>query len=228
MKDHQGEEGFVEFRDPDAREIAESAHWQFFEQRMRMRRSMRHFSSDPVPISLVRKAVELATTAPSGANKQPWTFCIVGEAGLKRQIREAAEAEEYKNYHGRMSEDWLEDLRPFGTDHHKAFLEDAPYLIAIFKQLYGESNAGSGGRQKHYYVNESLGIATGILISALQMCGLCSLTHTPSPMNFLEKILERPENERAYLLIPTGWPHPSAKVPNIGKKPVHKMVYEYL
>lgn len=192
---------------------------------MRGRRSVRRFSTAAVPLALVRTAVETAVTAPSGANKQPWTFCIIANPEIKRKIREAAEKEETLNYGGRMNDTWREDLRPIGTDASKPFLEEAPYLIAVFKKPY---NLADGVKQPNYYVNESVGIAVGILLAALRTAGLATLTHTPSPMGFLGEILERPSNERAFLLIPTGLSHPDATVPDLRKKSVAHMVYEYL
>lgn len=195
-----------------------------FRDEMRLRRSIRQFSAAPVPIEIVRAAAEAAVTAPSGANKQPWSFCIVADPEIKRQIRTAAEEEEALNYGGRMSETWINDLRPIGTDADKPFLEEAPYLIAVFKKPYDLSD---GEKRPNYYVNESVGIASGLLIAALRTAGLASLTHTPSPMGFLTEILNRPSNERAFLLIPVGLPHPDATVPDLRKKPVKHTVYEY-
>ncbi|MFN2423001.1 MAG: nitroreductase family protein [Cryomorphaceae bacterium] len=207
--------------EPEAAEAAISS----FAEAMAGRRSIRHFSSDPVPVELVRKAIEAAASAPSGANKQPWAFCIVGDPALKKQIRQAAEKEEYQNYHGRMSEAWKDDLRPIGTDHIKPFLEEAAYLIVIFKKPYDIVDVE---KKKNYYVNESVGLAAGILLAALRLAGLATLTHTPAPMDFLAKVLSRPDYERAYLLIPVGFPHPDATVPDIGRKPVSQVVFEYL
>lgn len=182
---------------------------------MDKRRSVRHFSSDDIPKSVIEDIIMTASSAPSGAHKQPWTFCAVSSNELKKKIREAAEKEEYENYHGRMSEEWLEDLHHLGTDWNKEFLEIAPWLIIVFKKVY---DLDDGIKKKNYYVNESVGIASGFLLSAIHMAGLASLTHTPSPMNFLEKILERPENERAVLLIPVGYPAPNAEVPELTRK----------
>ena len=186
-----------------------------FYERMRTRRSVRHFSPDPVPLEVIEYAIRAASTAPSGANKQPWSFCIVRDPTVKRQIRQAAEREEYLNYHQRMSPQWLQDLQPLGTDWHKPFLEIAPYLIVVFKRVY---EIVDGEKRPNYYVNESVGIACGMLLAALHESGLATLTHTPSPMRFLEKILHRPPNERAFLLIPTGYPADDAQVPDIRKK----------
>lgn len=184
---------------------------------MKRRRSVRFFSDRPVPRSLIETLIQTASTAPSGAHKQPWTFCAVSNAELKTRIRQAAEEEEYVNYHGRMSDEWLTDLRPFGTDWQKPFLEIAPWLIVVFRRIY-EPEAGH--KHPNYYVQESVGIATGILLAAIHHAGLAALTHTPSPMKFLEKLLSRPENERAFLLIPVGYPAPDAVVPDLQRKPL--------
>jgi nitroreductase len=183
---------------------------------MRTRRTVREFSSEPVPLELIERAVAIAGTAPSGANQQPWQFVIVSDPALKREIRLAAEAEERENYERRFPPEWLEALAPFGTDWHKEFLEEAPYLIVVFRIDYGLSSDGS--KQKHYYVSESVGIATGFLLAALHVAGLATLTHTPNPMGFLAKICGRPANERAFLLIPVGYPRAGAVVPDIKKK----------
>lgn len=195
-----------------------------FRDCMSTRRSIRHFSDEEVPLATIRAAIEAATTAPSGANKQPWAFCLVSDPELKRAIRIKAEEEEYENYHGRMDDQWLRDLAPLHTNQHKPFLETAPYLIVVFKKPY---DLIEGRKSQNYYVNESVGIAVGFLLAALHHAGLCTLTHTPSPMGFLAQLLKRPSNERAYLLIPVGLAHPDAKVPNIAKKPVNTMICEY-
>jgi iodotyrosine deiodinase len=183
--------------------------------RMRTRRSVRAFSSEPVPLQLIERAIEAASTSPSGANQQPWRFIVVRDPELKRSIRIAAEAEEKENYEHRFPDEWLEALEPFATDWHKEFLEIAPCLIVVFRQDYGLED---GRKIKHYYVTESVGIATGVLLAALQHAGLATLVHTPSPMNFLARILERPANERPFLIIPVGFPAPDARVPAISKK----------
>lgn len=195
-----------------------------FKETMISRRSVRKFSCDPIPKQAIVNAIATASSAPSGANKQPWSFCLVSNPAIKSEIRALAEEEEYKSYNGRMNEQWLEDLKPLGTDHVKAFLEEAPYLIAVFKKVY--TTKGSS-RKQNYYVNESVGIAVGMLLSALHYAGLSTLTHTPSPMNFLCKILNRPENERPYLLIPVGFAHKENCVPNIEKKPLEEVLIEY-
>ncbi len=188
---------------------------------MAARRSVRFLSPEPVPFELIENAIRCASLAPSGANQQPWKFVVVKDAEIKRKIREAAEAEERESYEHRMPADWLEALAPLGTDWHKEFLETAPYLIVVFRVDFGlEGDA----KIKHYYVQESVGIATGFLLAALHMSGLATLTHTPSPMGFLSTILERPKNERPFVLIPVGLPSPDATVPAIGKKTVAEVM----
>jgi len=192
--------------------LERSAHYL---EKLKSRRSVREFSSETIPINVIKNIVSSASSAPSGANKQPWIFCIVKDSKIKRKIRLAAEVEERENYDHRFPEQWLADLNQFGTDWHKEFLEEAPYLIVIFKQVYdlkGEKQA------KNYYVNESVGIAAGFLLAAIHNAGLVALTHTPSPMGFLEKILKRPKNERAFLLIPVGHPKAGTEVPVLTKK----------
>ena len=190
------------------------------------RRSVRHFSPDPVPLDVLERAVHIAGTAPSGAHKQPWSFCLVTDSTLRKRIREAVEEEEYKSYHGRMSQQWLDDLEPLGTDHIKPFIEEAPALIIVFRKVY-ERDADTGGKNPNYYVQESCGIAVGLLLAALHEAGLAALTHTPSPMNFLAELLERPENERAFLNIPVGWPADDATVPNLSRKPLNEILFRY-
>jgi nitroreductase len=189
---------------------------------LRRRRTVRDFSDRPVPREIIENCLLAAGTAPSGANMQPWHFVVVSDPEVKRQIRAAAEAEEREFYSGRAPEEWLEALAPLGTDEHKPFLETAPYLIVIFAQNYGL--APDGQKIKHYYVSESVGIATGILITAIHQAGLVSLTHTPSPMGFLSQILNRPPNERAYLILVVGYPAGNAQVPVISKKTLNKFV----
>ncbi len=196
-----------------------------FRQNLNLRRSVRDFSDEPVPRSVIERVILAAASAPSGAHKQPWTFCAVADPVLKRQIREAAEKEEYESYHGRMSEEWLADLAPIGTDWHKPFLEVAPWLIIVFRQVHGYGV--DGAKTKHYYVNESVGIACGFLLAAVHEAGLSALTHTPSPMNFLSEILGRPDNERPFLLVPVGYPAPGACVPDFSRKPLDEVAVFY-
>jgi len=202
------------------------ARAQEFESRMKTRRTVRHFSCQAVPRELIEAALRVASRASSGANQQPWRFVVVSNAEVKRQIREAAEVEEREFYHRRAPREWLAALEPLGTDWRKPFLEIAPYLIVIFRLDYGLSRDAEGHETKikHYYVMESVGIAAGLLLSALHMAGLATLTHTPSPMGFLSKILNRPKNEKPYLLIPVGYPAEGATVPRITKKPLPEVI----
>ena len=180
------------------------------------RRTIRDFSNKPVPEEIIVNCLKSAGTAPSGAIRQPWHFAVVSDSKTKKKIREAAEKEEIKFYSGRAPDEWLEALEPLGTDENKPFLEEAPYLIVIFSEAYGLDDKGD--KIKNYYVPESVGIATGILITALHNAGLATLTHTPSPMNFLREILGRGENERTFLILVTGFPSENAMVPNIQRK----------
>lgn len=186
------------------------------------RRTVRHFSERPVPRDIIESALRIAGTAPSGANLQPWHFAVVSGPETKRKIREAAEAEEQEFYAHRASEEWLNVLRPLGTDAHKPFLETAPYLIAVFLQKFGFD--AEGRKVKHYYPSESTGLATGLLIAALHRAGLASLTHTPSPMRFLNEILGRPASERPFLLLVVGYPGQDARVPAISRKSLDEFV----
>jgi nitroreductase len=189
---------------------------------MKRRRTVRDFSDRPVPREVIEDCLRAAGTAPNGANLQPWHFVAISDWAVKRQIRLMAEKEEREFYHGRAPKAWLEALAPLGTDEHKPFIETAPYLIAIFAQKYGL--LPDGRRVKHYYAQESVGIATGILITALHHCGLATLTHTPSPMNFLNDILDRPAHERPFLLLVVGYPAEGAQVPALTKKPLEEIV----
>lgn len=187
-----------------------------FYEEVRRRRSVRQFSDRPVSRRVVEDCLRAAGTAPSGANMQPWHFAVVSDPAVKRRIREAAEEEERRFYEERAPREWLDALEPLGTGPEKPFLERAPYLIAVFAESYGLDEEGE--RVKHYYVQESVGIATGILVTALHRAGLATLTHTPSPMGFLNEILDRPSRERPFLLVVTGHPAEGARVPDIGKK----------
>ena len=186
------------------------------------RRSVRHFSQEPVPIELLENAVATAGTAPSGAHQQPWTFVVVSDPEVKRQIRAAAEEEERRSYDGRMPDDWLDALRLLGTDWRKPHIEDAPYLVVVFEQAYGLRPDGT--KIKHYYVRESVGIAVGLLLASLHRAGLATLTHTPSPMSFVTEILGRPENERPYVLMPVGYPAEGCSVPDLERKPLDEIL----
>jgi iodotyrosine deiodinase len=189
-----------------------------FLELMQARRSVRTFSPEPVPRELVENAIRVAGTAPSGAHQQPWTFVVVSDPELKRRIREAAEQEEREFYERRASPEWIQALAPIGTDAVKTHLTDAPYVIVVFAQAWRPGP--DGGKVKHYYVRESVGIAVGFLLAALQASGLCALTHTPSPMGFLGGLLGRPENERPYVLIPVGYPAEDAVAPALERKPL--------
>ena len=188
-----------------------------FHEEIRMRRTVREFSDRPVPFDIIETCIKAAGTAPNGANLQPWTFVAIEDPAMKSRIREAAEQEEHEFYTRRATDEWLDDLAPLGTDANKPFLETAPWLIAVFAQSWGHKPDGS--RKRHYYVKESVGIACGFLIAALHHAGLATLTHTPSPMEFLSQILGRPEHEKPFLLLVTGYPAESATVPAITKKP---------
>ena len=188
---------------------------QFF-QKVSSRRSVRDFSSDDFPIDIIKNCIKSASTAPSGANKQPWHFVIVKDPKIKRKIRKAAEIEEKEFYGRRAPKEWLDDLNQFGTDWNKPFLEEAPYLIVIFSKKFDMNDDGTN--KKNYYVSESVGIASGLLLTALHNAGLVTLTHTPSPMGFLSDILNRPPSDKPYLIIPVGFPSENAEVPNIKKK----------
>lgn len=183
---------------------------------MDTRRTVRDFSDKDIPLEIIENILLTASTAPSGAHKQPWTFCVVSDPAIKKQIRTEAEKEEYESYHGRMSEEWKSDLQALQTDWHKPFLEIAPYLIIVFKKAYDVTDEGV--KRNNYYVNESVGLACGFLLAAIHNAGLVALTHTPSPMNFLTKILNRPENERPFLLIPVGHPADETYVPHLKRK----------
>jgi len=207
---------FQEFTGEDMQSRSET-----FLNEMSKRRSIRTFSDRSVPIEIIYNCIQTAASAPSGANKQPWQFVVVKDPAVKAKIRQAAELEEKEFYRHRATKEWLEDLNQFGTDWHKPFLDIAPYLIVVFKQAYDIKDDGS--QRKNYYVNESVGIASGFLLAALHHAGLATLTHTPSPMNFLGEILNRPPNEKAFLLIPVGYPATDTTVPELIKKPLEEV-----
>ncbi len=194
-----------------------------FRETMSRRRSVRDFSAEPVPRGLIEQAIETASTAPSGAHRQPWTFVVIGDPSLKARIRVAAEDEERENYDGgRLPDDWRDALEPLGTNWQKPFLETAPWLVVLFEQRY--TLAGNGDTLKNYYVKESVGIAAGMFIAAVHNMGLATLTHTPSPMAFLTRILRRPENERPFVLFPIGYPTTDCKVPDLRRKPLDQVM----
>lgn len=194
-------------------------------QWMDTRRSVREFSDKPFPREIIDNIVKSASTAPSGAHKQPWTFCVISDPDMKLKIREAAEKEEYENYNRRMSEEWLKDLEPFATNHIKEFLEIAPYLIVVMKKSYDMDEEGD--KKTNYYVNESVGLASGFLLAAIHQAGLVALTHTPSPMMFLKRLLDRPKNEQPFLLIPVGLPADNVEVPDLNRKSLEEVIAYY-
>jgi iodotyrosine deiodinase len=196
-----------------------------FHDFMDERRSVRDFSDRDVPREVLENIIKAASTAPSGAHKQPWTFCLISSKELKHQIRELAEEEEKVSYGGRMSESWLQDLKPLGTTWEKEFIDTVPWIIVIFKRAFERGD--NGEKHNNYYVNESVGIAAGFLIAAIHHAGLVTLTHTPSPMNFLSKALKRPENERPFLLIPVGYPASDATVPDLKRKELKDVMAIY-
>jgi nitroreductase len=197
---------------------------QEFYNEMQSRRTVREFDSRNIPVEVIENIILTASTAPSGAHKQPWTFCLISDPGIKRMIREAAEEEEKISYGTRMPENWKSDLKPLGTNWQKPFLEEAPYLIIVFKQSYGIEN---GEKSQHYYVNESVGIACGFLIAAIHYAGLATVTHTPSPMNFLSAILNRPTNEKPYLVVPVGYAKAETYVPAIERKRLKEVLKRF-
>jgi nitroreductase len=206
--------------------LEESVHRaEAFATDLQKRRSVRDFSTQDVPQSLIESLIKAAAAAPSGANRQPYTFCAIASPKIKKKIREAAEKEEFINYNGRMDPQWIDDLKPIGTDWHKPFLETAPWLIVAFRKGY---EMESDGKHQNYYVQESVGLACGFLLAAIHQAGLITLTHTPSPMAFLQKILKRPENEKPFLLLPVGYPAKDAQVPNLRKKRLEEVSVWYL
>ena len=215
---------FIPYQHPHIDISEVESRSQSFYEKMDTRRTIRHFSDKTIPKSVIENIIMTASSAPSGAHKQPWTFCAVSNPAIKKEIRIAAEQEEYESYNGRMTEEWLRDLAPLGTDWNKPFLEIAPWLIIVFRKAY---DIVDGEKRKCYYVNESVGIASGFLLTAIHQAGLASLTHTPSPMNFLQKILNRPENERPYLLVPVGYPAEDADVPDLQRKPLEEVAVFY-
>jgi len=206
---------FIPFEYSQISEVEQRKRGRAFFEQCQRRRTVRDFSNKPVLRELLETLIMTAGTAPSGANRQPWKFVVVTDPHLKKKIREAAEKEEKESYEQRMTDQWLEDLRVLGTDWHKEFLEVAPALIVVFSVNYEPENKGI---HKNYYVKESVGIAVGFLLAAIHNAGLVALTHTPSPMNFLQDILDRPENENPFLLLPIGYPKEGAVVPNIQRK----------
>lgn len=211
-----------EYTERNAEELI--ARSESFYHEMDKRRSVRHFSTRSVPKVVIDNVIKTASTAPSGAHKQPWTFCVITNKALRCALRKLAEEEEFRSYNGRMSDEWLRDLEPLGTDHQKPFIEEAPYLIVVFKRVFEFEN---DEKHQNYYVNESVGIAVGFLLAAIHHAGLVALTHTPSPMNFLADALERPKNERPFLVIPVGYPADGAQVPDLSRKSLETVCRYY-
>jgi nitroreductase len=219
------EHPFIPYRPPRLTSGEVERRARAFYEHMDRRRSVRAFSPDPVPRPVIEDIVRTASTAPSGAHRQPWRFVLVGDPETKAAIRAAAEAEERENYEGgRLPPDWREALEPLGTDWHKEFLEVAPWLVVLFEERYGVSPDGS--HRKNFYVKESVGIAAGMFVAAVHDAGLATLPHTPSPMAFLSKVLGRPENERPFALFPVGYPADDAMVPDIHRKPLDEVMVE--
>jgi iodotyrosine deiodinase len=221
------EKKFIPYFRPDLSDDELKQKAEFYFQMMNERRSVREFSDKSVPKEVIHQIIMTAATAPSGAHKQPWVFCAISDPEIKKQIRQAAEKEEFENYHGRMSDDWLKDLEKFDTNWVKEFITTAPWLIVLFKKSYDV--LADGTKAKNYYVLESVGIAAGFLISAIHQAGLVTLTHTPSPMNFLQDILNRPENEKPFLLLPVGFPAEHCNVPELKRKLSEEVIvyFEY-
>ena len=212
----------LDFERHDEAQMRERAASYF--ERMDARRSVRACSDEPIPLDVVHTAIRTASTAPSGAHKQPWRFALITDPAVKHEIRLAAEAEERETYEKRMSDEWRAALAPLGTDADKPYLDIVPAIIVMFRIDYDLD--AEGNRSKNYYVQESCGIALGMLIAALHNAGLATLTHTPSPMNFLTKILDRPKNERAFMLLPVGYPAPGCQVPQLERKPLEAILIE--
>ncbi|HMB94373.1 MAG TPA: nitroreductase family protein [Rhodothermales bacterium] len=212
----------IAFEHEASSEAEMQARAEAFYQRMDQRRSVRFFSDQPVPHTLIEYAIRTASTAPSGAHRQPWRFVAIDDPALKKEIRIAAEEEEYESYNGRMSDEWLEALAPIGTDWHKPFLEIAPWVVVCFAESYGLKEDGT--KTKNFYVQESCGLACGLFIAAIHNMGLVTLTHTPSPMGFLGEILGRPKNERPFILFPVGYPAEDATVPDLQRKSLDEIV----
>lgn len=223
MSDAEGKFPHVPYRPRRIPEDDALQHGRDFFEKMDARRSVRHFSEAPVPREAIELAIRTASTAPSGAHRQPWRFVVIDDAALKSKIREAAEAEEKVSYEGgRMPPEWLEALAPLGTNWEKPYLETVPYIVVLFEEIH--SFHDDGRKRKNYYVRESVGIAAGMFITALHNMGLSTLTHTPSPMGFLTELLKRPKNERPFILFPVGYPTDDATVPDIQRKPLEDVV----
>lgn len=218
-------QAFIPYVSPDYSEEEMKKKAKEFYEFMNLRRSVRDFSDKDIPKEVIENIIKTAGTAPSGAHKEPWTFCVIRNADLKHQVRELAEEEERKNYESRMSDRWLKDLEAFGTDSVKEFIDVAPWIIILLKKTYDWDEEGN--KTQNYYVNESVGIAAGMLIAAIHNAGLVTLTHTPSPMNFIAKALKRPENEKPFLLIPVGYPAENCTVPDLKRKELEDIAIIY-
>ena len=215
---------FIPYQQKELTKEEQLARSEAYYQLLNKRRSIREYADKPVDITVIENIIKTASTAPSGAHKQPWTFCVISNPEIKKQIREAAETEEKENYNNRMSERWKVDLEQFATNWEKPFIEVAPYIIVVFKRVF---EMIEGEKHNNYYVNESVGIACGMLITAIHNAGLVTLTHTPSPMNFLAKVLNRPENERPFLLLPVGYPKNGTEIPDIQRKALNNVLVRY-
>jgi len=224
-KDEESSKGFIPYSHAEYTPSEMISRSNEFYEFMNTRRSVRHFSKRKVSREVIDNIIKAASTAPSGANKQPWTFCVVSNEELKTKVRKLAESEEKESYARRMSDEWLEDLVPIGTNWEKEFIDTAPYIIVVMKKVYDLDQENK--KHSNYYVNESVGLASGLLIAAIHNAGLCTVTHTPSPMNFLTKALDRPENERAFLLMPIGYPAENARVPDLKRKQLAEVVVYY-
>ena len=224
-KDEESSKGFIPYSHAEYAPSEMISRSNEFYEFMNTRRSVRHFSKRKVSREVIDNIIKAASTAPSGANKQPWTFCVVSNEELKTKVRKLAESEEKESYGRRMSDEWLEDLVPIGTNWEKEFIDTAPYIIVVMKKVYDLDQENK--KHSNYYVNESVGLASGLLIAAIHNAGLCTVTHTPSPMNFLTKALDRPENERAFLLMPIGYPAENARVPDLKRKQLAEVVVYY-
>lgn len=216
---------FIPYTPVDTEGLSAEQRSADYRKTLDQRRSLRFFSDKEVSKATIENIIMTASSAPSGAHKQPWTFCAISSADIKAQIRAAAEKEEYDSYNGRMSQEWLDDLKKFDTDWNKPFIDIAPWIVVLFKKAYDLDE--DGNRSKNYYVNESVGIAAGFFISAVHNAGLVTLTHTPSPMNFLQKLLNRPDNERPFLLLPVGYPADDAVVPVLDRKSADDVIVYY-
>lgn len=221
----QTEEKFIPYLAPQWEDETMLAKSKSFYEWMDTRRTVRDFSPKDFDLAILENCIRSASTAPSGAHKQPWVFCIIRDQDIRKKIREAAEEEEWRNYNERMSEEWLNDLKPFKTNHIKPFITDAPYLVVVFKKSYDIDEQGE--KHQNYYVNESVGLACGMFITALHQAGLGTLTHTPSPMNFLKRILNRPKNEQPFLLMPIGKIKKDATVPDLTRKSLSEIMEVY-